>query len=1289
MNSTFRVVFNKARGSLMVVNELTKTVQAKGTKTVVAALATVATLGLGISSVAEAADNPTVIEQDLTIKVEDKVPAYKDTTVTLKNDATLTINGVTNQYGFIAGATLGQGGSSVVGDGHLVLNSKGKGDCNPALGELIKDVDVNSIAITSENYGIYKSDWGVASTIKAKTINVNAFDNAFYTSNTDPVTFKGFDTLTFTSTDGHAVNNNGASTVTFEGGNVTLKSENRGALSTMAKGAKTVFDVNNLIVDSHVTVASDNSHRKTSAVFVSQGELTINANDKFSVKATKSAKSSESNGLYASNGGKLNVNAKQINIEVASNGITAIATGQVTIDGENLNIKAETESGWIGGLWAANLTPDSSIPDNAAKIVINAANTTIAVKSGTTLEKDKSVGGLGVVAMSNGTVEVNGNLTVEAEDAVLTRGHSNVLINQSGKNTVKLTGNVDFNYDSITSGTVVDSTAKIKLTNADSFWTGRALATSDSTKGDIKAGEVDIPSINSNFQIGKTSDGLVLELSNGGTWNITGNSFATTLTLENGGVVKGGKEVGKLHVDNFAVKGAGNVFTLDATTNLNGTITFADQGSELITNLDTAYTEVKFSEQEANGGKVSVLDGAKGNLKVEAKEGGTLSVMDSFTYSSAGLSSLAEAYKGLTLKLDNASLYVAPKKPDETGSTTMDIPSSAEVTLPTQGGNDISGGADNFNIQGTVNIVANEGTETVEANNKATLSSVNVEGSTTKPAVLNLHEVEATADAITVKNATLAVGSELAATAPDILKSASLDVTDLVADEGASVFVGNHQAQGLVKVNKFSSKTGSIVFADPAWNTDPSLNTVSNASGMAVAEVSGDINGTVAAGRNSFFAFGTDLATAQKMVENVTTWGASATGAAVVVATPITISSTGMVIADASATSASTLSGTAGTLTVATGSALVVDQNAMPESGALITGDVVVTGGTLGVVNAKEGAFNIATTVTGVDGSNIVIDNPFLKVDDIADGVLTTSANTAALTPIVSSFGMQAMTRRADASLAASVADRTSFDQRIEEGLSLWVDVSGETYEADKLDNGGSFKSDMGYAVFGADIGVVPAVRAGVALQYATGSLRSDVANAKNDFDAFGLTAYGSWQPCEKGMVVGELAYTQGTNDLSTSVANVSNDVDTKMYSAGVRAQYKGTLGQFTVVPSIGIRVSHLETDGFAFSGVNVENQKQNIVQLPIAVRVNGAEFDANGWKLAPSFKVAYVPTFGDKEITIRSVDSTVLDTSPVQGEFGIRAANGSLMLNANMLIGGGKDGASNVGAKLGVRYLF
>ena len=51
MNSTFRVVFNKARGALMVVNEITSCVQAKGTKTVVATAA-----ALMVAGVAQAAE---------------------------------------------------------------------------------------------------------------------------------------------------------------------------------------------------------------------------------------------------------------------------------------------------------------------------------------------------------------------------------------------------------------------------------------------------------------------------------------------------------------------------------------------------------------------------------------------------------------------------------------------------------------------------------------------------------------------------------------------------------------------------------------------------------------------------------------------------------------------------------------------------------------------------------------------------------------------------------------------------------------------------------------------------------------------------------------------------------------------------------------------------------------------------------------------------------------------------------------------------------------------------------
>ena len=60
MNSTFKVVFNKARGALMVVNEVTSSVQGKGTKTVVAAA--VAAMIAGVSGSAMAAETDTEIK---------------------------------------------------------------------------------------------------------------------------------------------------------------------------------------------------------------------------------------------------------------------------------------------------------------------------------------------------------------------------------------------------------------------------------------------------------------------------------------------------------------------------------------------------------------------------------------------------------------------------------------------------------------------------------------------------------------------------------------------------------------------------------------------------------------------------------------------------------------------------------------------------------------------------------------------------------------------------------------------------------------------------------------------------------------------------------------------------------------------------------------------------------------------------------------------------------------------------------------------------------------------------
>lgn len=78
MNRTFKVCFNKARGALMVVNEITSSVQAKGTKTVVAA-AVASALMAGAAGLQAAESSELVLDWDTVTTATDKykIPTFK------------------------------------------------------------------------------------------------------------------------------------------------------------------------------------------------------------------------------------------------------------------------------------------------------------------------------------------------------------------------------------------------------------------------------------------------------------------------------------------------------------------------------------------------------------------------------------------------------------------------------------------------------------------------------------------------------------------------------------------------------------------------------------------------------------------------------------------------------------------------------------------------------------------------------------------------------------------------------------------------------------------------------------------------------------------------------------------------------------------------------------------------------------------------------------------------------------------------------------------------------------
>lgn len=500
------------------------------------------------------------------------------------------------------------------------------------------------------------------------------------------------------------------------------------------------------------------------------------------------------------------------------------------------------------------------------------------------------------------------------------------------------------------------------------------------------------------------------------------------------------------------------------------------------------------------------------------------------------------------------------------------------------------------------------------------------------------------------------------------------------------VLVGNAETAGSVDIKSLDGMTGMIFF-DPDWKAGE--NSVRDAG---KSSITGDIaTAYPVIARNNVIATDATTDEAVKAYESI----AGAQGlkwkdnvkTALYVGKQLKLGATAGVLLDGElANSADTPARVNGTVVVTNQGMLIVNQtNTVPA----VDGNVdIKQNGYLGVVNAAVGEFALTTdTHTVTSAGTVYTDNPFIQGSVSGNKVVNTLDAGSGLSAVAST-GVQAMTRRADFVMAQTIADRTSIDQEMNPGVNLWVDVTGERYETDDLENGANFRVDAGYAAFGGDVALTNDLTTGLAFQYGTGSLRSGVSSIKNDITSYGLTAYAS-QKFGAAKLVGELAYLQSENEVTSSQAAMNFDVDAKIYSAGLRAQYQLTAGNFQFVPSVGLRVSRLETDAMKVGTINMADQEQTIVQMPIALRINGFEQNVSGWSVAPSFKLAYVPTFGDKDIQLLGYEQDVLDMSPVQADFGIRALNGNMMINANILLGGGEAGTSSIGGKVGLKYVF
>lgn len=141
----------------------------------------------------------------------------------------------------------------------------------------------------------------------------------------------------------------------------------------------------------------------------------------------------------------------------ASENNVSKSDGVATITGKKVVIE-----GSEAGLWAQNNSTGLG-EEHFAKLIINADDISI-----TSEER-------GVVSMSQGDVELNGNTFISAPDAILARGDSKVNINKDGTHIVQIDGNLNFNYDEETSGTSVNAIINLNLSGSNSYWKGNTL----------------------------------------------------------------------------------------------------------------------------------------------------------------------------------------------------------------------------------------------------------------------------------------------------------------------------------------------------------------------------------------------------------------------------------------------------------------------------------------------------------------------------------------------------------------------------------------------------------------------------------------------------------------------------------------------------------------------------------------------------------------------------------------------------------------------------------------------
>lgn len=271
-------------------------------------------------------------------------------------------------------------------------------------------------------------------------------------------------------------------------------------------------------------------------------------------------------------GSKIDITAKDVSISASSKGAIGVFSlrkgSSIHIKGGSVSVTATGED--ATALQVQNNTQESHAPTNASSVAVEADNITVTSDH------------IGIASWSNGQMNINGNLTVNAKNALDVRGYSTTKINTDGKHSTVLNGDIVFetpatpqNYHN--SGNIIDAYVNVNLTGKDSSWTGSAYQAYKKNETDSDYQHV-IEMDAQPFQGNVT--GFKLTMADGASWNMTGDSFVNDVTASSGSTIHVGSDVKKANMQNVTLNDAtidlaGDQQRVNVTKKLTGNGTIA------------------------------------------------------------------------------------------------------------------------------------------------------------------------------------------------------------------------------------------------------------------------------------------------------------------------------------------------------------------------------------------------------------------------------------------------------------------------------------------------------------------------------------------------------------------------------------------------------------------------------------------------------------------------------------------------------------------------------------------